>query len=97
MDPETKQPDPTVEVTQFGKLPDGTVVLKYVLKNGLGAELEVLEYGGSVRSFKVPGPDGALRNVIVGPDTLEGWIENPYYGALIGRVGNSIANGVFSL
>ncbi|MBR5591606.1 MAG: galactose mutarotase [Kiritimatiellae bacterium] len=97
MDPETKQPDPTVEVTQFGKLPDGTVVLKYVLKNGLGAELEVLEYGGSVRSFKVPGPDGALRNIIVGPDTLEGWIENPYYGALIGRVGNRIANGVFSL
>ena len=97
MDPETKQPDPTVEVTQFGKLPDGTVVLKYVLKNGLGAELEVLEYGGSVRSFKVPGPDGELRNIIVGPDTLEGWIENPYYGALIGRVGNRIANGVFSL
>jgi aldose 1-epimerase len=97
MNAETPKADPTVEVVQFGKLPDGTVVLKYVLKNGLGAELEVLEYGGSVRSFKVPGPDGQPRNIIVGPDTLEGWIENPYYGALIGRVGNRIANGVFTL
>lgn len=97
MEAETTKPDPIVEVEQFGKLPDGTVVLKYTLKNGLGAELEVLEYGGTVRSFKVPGPDRTPRNIIVGPDTLEGWIENPYYGSLIGRVGNRIANGVFSL
>jgi aldose 1-epimerase len=97
MNAETPKADPTVEVEQFGKLPDGTVVLKYTLKNGLGAELEVIEYGGSVRSLKVPGPDGQPRNIIVGPDTLEGWIENPYYGALIGRVGNRIAHGVFTL
>ncbi len=91
------KPDPIVEVEQFGKLPDGTVVLKYTLKNGLGAELEVLEYGGTVRRMVVPGPDGQPRNVVVGPDTLEGWIENPYYGSLIGRVGNRIAFGKFSL
>ncbi len=94
---ETVKPDPIVEVEQFGKLPDGTVVLRYTMKNGLGAELEVLEYGGSVRRFVVPGPDGQPRNVIVGPDTLEGWIANPYYGSLIGRVGNRIANGTFTL
>lgn len=94
---ETKKADPVVEVEQFGSLPDGRVVLKYVLKNGLGAELEVLEYGGTVRRFTVPGPDGQPRNVIVGPDTLEGWIKEPYYGALIGRVGNRIAKGIFTL
>ena len=38
-----KQADPIVEVEQFGKLPDGTAVLSYTLKNGLGAELQVLE------------------------------------------------------
>lgn len=97
MEAESRKADPTVEVEQFGKLPDGTVVLKYTLKNGLGAELEVLEYGGTVRAFKVPAPDGQLRNIIVGPDTLEGWLENPYYGALIGRVGNRIADGKFTL
>ena len=92
-----KKPDPIVEVEQFGKLPDGTVVLHYTLKNGLGAELEVLEYGGTVRRFAVPGPDGKPRNVIVGPDTLEGWIKEPYYGQLIGRVANRIAHGKFTL
>lgn len=90
-------PDPIVEVEQFGKLPDGTVVLKYTLQNGLGAELEVLEYGGTVRRFTVPGPDGKPRNVIVGPDTLEGWVKEPYYGQLIGRVANRIAGGRFAL
>ena len=92
-----KQADPIVEVEQFGKLPDGTVVLSYTLKNGLGAELQVLEYGGTVRRFTVPGPDGQPRNVIVGPDTLEGWIKEPYYGQLVGRVANRIAFGKFSL
>ena len=92
-----KQADPIVEVEQFGKLPDGTTVLSYTLKNGLGAELQVLEYGGTVRRLVVPGPDGQPRNVIVGPDTLEGWIKEPYYGQLIGRVANRIANGKFTL
>ena len=91
------EPDPTVEVEQFGKLPDGRVVLSYTLKNGLGAELQVLEYGGTVRKLTVPGPDGTPRNVIVGPTNLAGWIKEPYYGALIGRVGNRIADGKFSL
>ncbi len=95
--PKALKPDPIVEVEQFGKLPDGTVVLHYILKNGLGAELDVLEYGGTVRRFTVPGPDGKPRNVMVGPNTLEGWIREPYYGALIGRVANRIAGGTFSL
>lgn len=94
---ETLKPDPIVEVEQFGKLPDGTVVLRYTLKNGLGAELEVLEYGGTVRRFVVPGPDGKPRNVIVGPDTMEGILKDAYFGQLIGRVGNRIAFGKFSL
>ncbi len=97
MTDETLKPDPIVEVEQFGKLPDGTVVLKYTLKNGLGAELEVLEYGGTVRRFVVPGPDGKPRNVIVGPDTMEGILKDAYFGQLIGRVGNRIAFGKFSL
>lgn len=91
------KPDPIVEVEQFGKLADGTVILHYTMKNGLGGELEVLEYGGTVRRFTVPGPDGKPRNVIVGPDTLAGWEKEPYYGALIGRVANRIAFGKFSL
>ena len=94
---ETLKPDPIVEVEQFGKLPDGTVVLRYTMKNGLGAELEVLEYGGTVRRFVVPGPDGKPRNVIVGPDTMEGILKDAYFGQLIGRVGNRIAFGKFSL
>lgn len=97
MDEETLKPDPIVEVEQFGKLPDGTTVLKYTLKNGLGAELEVLEYGGTVRRFVVPGPDGKPRNVIVGPDTMEGILKDAYFGQLIGRVGNRIAYGRFTL
>ncbi len=94
-----KTPDPTTEVEYFGTLPGegGKRILHYTMRNGLGAELEVLEYGGTVRRFVVPGPDGKARNVIVGPSTLEGWVAEPYYGALVGRVANRIAGGKFSL
>lgn len=90
-------PTPTIEVEQFGTLPNGQVVLKYTLKNSQGSALEVLDYGGTVRRFVLKAPDGQPRNVIVGPSTLEGMLENPYFGALIGRVGNRIAHGTFTL
>ncbi|MEG1552393.1 MAG: aldose epimerase family protein [Kiritimatiellia bacterium] len=92
-----KNVDSFVEVEPFGKLSDGRVVLKYILKNSQGAQLEVLNYGGTVCRWTVPVARGLFRNVIVGPATLDGWIREPYYGALIGRVGNRIAQGKFTL
>src|SRR5687767_5996585 len=92
---------PTPRVTQksFGRMPDGTNVTLYTLTNASGAEVQITNYGGAVVSLKVPDRKGKLDDVVLGFDTLSGYLQggNPYFGALIGRYGNRIANGKFSL
>lgn len=86
----------SVAVEQFGTLADGRVILSYLLDNGCGMQLKVLSYGGTVQSLIIPTANGP-RDVVIGFTTPEGWVKEPYYGALIGRVGNRIAFGKFSL
>lgn len=88
--------DSSVNVEQLGQLPDGSVVLAYTLDNGLGMQLTVLTYGGTIQKLVIPTVSGP-RDVVVGFNQLAGWEREPYYGALIGRVGNRIAHGQFSL
>jgi aldose 1-epimerase len=82
----------------YGTLPDGTVVDLYTLKNGQGMEAKIITYGGIVVSLRVPDRAGALDDVVLGYDSLSSYVAaNPYFGALIGRYGNRIANGEFTL
>lgn len=89
--------DSYTSVEHFGKLPDGRNVLAYTMRNSAGMELTALNYGGTVTRLVVPGPDGALTDVAIGFLSLETYLKEPYYGSLIGRVGNRIAFGRFTL
>jgi len=82
----------------YGKLSDGSIVYRYKLTNVHGVQLDVITYGGRIVSLKVPNKDGDLENVVLGFDKLENYLEeNPFFGALIGRYGNRIAKGKFSI
>lgn len=84
--------------SEFGKTKDGLVVNQYTLKNRNGVEMNVITYGGRITSLKVPNKSGEFENVILGFDNLEAYeADNPFFGALIGRYGNRIANGKFNL
>jgi aldose 1-epimerase len=88
----------TITGASFGATPDGTPVDIYTLKGAGGAEARISTYGGIVVSLKVPDKAGHLGDVVLGYDKLDDYIkETPYFGALIGRYGNRIARGKFTL
>jgi aldose 1-epimerase len=93
-------PDSAAQISRgpFGKAPDGSPVEVYTLRNSEGAEARICTYGGIVLSLKVPDRNGRIGDVVLGYDTLAEYIkENPYFGSLIGRYGNRIAKGRFTL
>lgn len=88
----------TISKNLFGEMPDGAPVDKYTLSNVHHMEVGILIYGGIVQSTMVPDKDGKLANVALGFDNLESYIkDSPYFGAIIGRYGNRIGKGQFTL
>src|ERR1700733_8099559 len=82
----------------FGKTRDGHPVEIFTLRNRNGMEAHIMTYGGIIVSLKTPDKSGKLDDVVLGYDNLADYEKrNPYFGALIGRYGNRIANGRFSL
>jgi aldose 1-epimerase len=82
----------------FGKTREGRAVELYTLTNRNGVEAKITTYGGTVVSLKVPDRAGKLDDVVLGFDRLEDYQKNTaYFGALIGRYGNRIAKGRFTL
>jgi len=82
----------------FGTTARGASVSVYTLKNAHGIELRVLDYGGIIVSLKLPDRAGKFDDVVLGYDSLAGYERaSPYFGALIGRYGNRIARGRFTL
>ncbi|MFI1438080.1 aldose epimerase family protein [Streptomyces fructofermentans] len=87
--------NPVKEV--FGELADGTTVHRWSLENG-GVRLKVLSYGGIVQSLELPDRHGRYADVSLGFASLAGYeTSSPYFGALIGRYGNRVAGGRFTL
>ncbi|WP_425834311.1 aldose epimerase family protein [Streptomyces fractus] len=81
----------------FGKLADGTKIYRWSLENG-GTRLKVLNYGGIVQSLELPDRHGRYVNVSLGYDTVEEYVAGTtFFGATIGRYGNRIAKGKFTL
>lgn len=81
----------------FGRLADGTKVYSWSLANG-GTRMKVLSYGGVVQSLEIPDRRGHYANVSLGFDNIEDYVAgSPYFGALIGRYGNRIGKGQFTL
>jgi aldose 1-epimerase len=83
----------------FGKTRAGEPVELFTLTNSKGMQADITTFGGIVVSLKVPDRSGKSADVVLGFDTLDGYLTNPppYFGALIGRYGNRIAGGRFSL
>ncbi len=92
-------PTQTVMQAPFGTTNDGEAVEVYTLTNANGIEVRAITYGGIIISLRVPDKDGQFGDIVLGYDTLEGYLTNnsPYLGALIGRYGNRIGKGTFTL
>src|SRR6266446_1658154 len=91
------QPGSTAKKS-FGKTPDGQPVDLFVLTNKNGAEASITNYGGAVVSIKVPDRNGRLADVVLGYDTVDGYVnDKSHFGGIIGRFGNRIAHAQFVL
>jgi aldose 1-epimerase len=81
----------------FGKT-DGKDVNLYTLTNANGMQVKITSYGGTVTSIMVPDRQGKMADVVLGFDNLDDYIsKSPYFGCIIGRYGNRIAKGKFTL
>ena len=88
----------TIHRAPFGKLADGTAVELFTLKNATGMTVKITNYGGIITHLLVPDKNGKLGDVVLGYDTLEGYLKaSPYFGCIVGRYGNRIGKGEFTL
>jgi len=88
---------PEVEQKIFGAR-DGRPVILYTIRNAHGIEVSAMNYGGIIQSIRVPDRNGKFADVVLGHDTAGGYMPNPpYFGAIVGRYANRIANGSFTL
>jgi len=95
---EVSSPTEGIVKQPFGETPDGQAVSIYTLRNKNGVEARIMTYGGILVSLKVPDMYGQMGDVVLGYDNLNSYVSNsPYFGALIGRYGNRIARGHFTL
>ncbi|WP_426055098.1 aldose epimerase family protein [Janthinobacterium sp. PSPC2-1] len=93
-------PVDSVSVTPapFGILPDGRQVTVFTLTNRQGMQVKVLDFGAIISAIQVPDRDGTVADVVLGFERLEPYLANSaFLGAVIGRYGNRIAEGRFSL
>lgn len=88
----------SVTKASFGKTADGENVDLYTLRNTKGVEAKITNLGGILVSLKVPDKNGKFDDVVLGFNDLDSYLKpHPYFGALIGRYGNRIAKGRFTL
>src|SRR5258708_4749097 len=87
-----------VTKSELGKMPDGTAVDLYTLTSD-GIEASIMTYGARVVSIKTPDRAGTMANVVLGYSSLDGYLADnkTYFGAIVGRYGNRITLGTFSL
>jgi aldose 1-epimerase len=86
-----------VQSQPFGSV-DGRAITLYTLTNAHGMEVRAMNYGGIIVSVRVPDRNGQFADVVLGHETLDGYRPNPpFFGAIVGRYANRIANGTFKL
>ena len=94
----TQSGAPPVKREPFGQMPDGAAVEIFTLRNAAGMEVRAISYGGIITSLRVPDRSGTFDDIVLGFDRLDGYLKDPpFFGAIIGRYGNRIAKGQFTL
>ncbi|GAA79177.1 aldose 1-epimerase [Pseudoalteromonas sp. BSi20495] len=89
---------PSALLHAYGKLADQTPSNQVTLTNSNGVSVDVINYGGIITRIETPDSNGNMGNIVLGLDNLEDYTNaTTYFGAIIGRFGNRIANGKFSL
>ena len=87
-----------VRKESFGQTGDGRPVDLFTLTNSKGLEIRAINYGGIIVSLRVPDKSGNLGDIVLGYDKVDGYLQNPtYFGAIVGRYANRIANATFTL
>ena len=84
----------------FGKLSDGREISLYTLQSPSGMKVTITNYGGTITTIEVPDRNHKMGDVVLGYDSLDGYTSpenNGYFGALIGRYGNRLAHGKFTI
>ena len=93
----TKVTNAGIQQSEWGET-DGKKVFLYTLTNKQGVQVKISNYGGTITSFVTPTKTGANSSIVLGFDELAGYLAKPpYFGATVGRYGNRIAKGKFTL
>lgn len=88
----------TINTQVYGTTAEGVQVDQYSLKNSNGMQVDIITYGGRITSLKTADRNGDFANITLGFNSLEQYQQdNPFFGALVGRYGNRIADAQFSL
>ncbi|TQV67744.1 galactose mutarotase [Exilibacterium tricleocarpae] len=91
-------PQPTIDVEDFGHTPQGIATKLYTLTNRNGLQAKIADYGATLVQLRVPDRAGALADVVLGYGKLADYLaQSPYFGSIVGRYCNRIAAGKFSL
>src|SRR5438309_2089568 len=96
----TRQPLMRTRITRtaFGTTADGKPVELFTITNAHGVEVRIMTYGAIIVSLRTPDRSGHLGDIVLGYPTLAGYLaQSPYFGAIVGRYGNRIAKGRFTL
>lgn len=96
--PPSAAPNAGVTRAPYGTMPDGTAVEAFTLTNTNGVRLTAITLGGIITQLHVPDRAGVMGDVVLGFDSLDGYLkDHPFFGAIIGRYGNRIGKGRFTL
>ena len=88
----------TATQAPFGALPDGAAVHVFTLKNSHGVEVRAMDYGATIISIRTPDRTGQFDDVVLGFDGFDPYLTKArYFGSIVGRYGNRIAGGKFTL
>lgn len=95
---QTAADTPAIDRAVVGTLPDGATVERFTLRNENNVEVELATLGAAIHAIRTPDRAGQVADIVLGFDTLDGWMNNaPFFGVVVGRYANRIANGRFTL
>lgn len=94
----SEEPVQAISSESFGFTKDSTEVKKFTLTNKNGLNMEVITYGAIITSLETPDKEGKLEDIVLGYNDLQSYVKNnPYFGAVVGRYGNRIADAKFTI